>query len=323
LQLDARGYDNSIFHGIDGCELFSVDDWATVERQVESVCALLPQVVVISGWMLPAYERLLAEPRLSHAKFIMALDNPWTGSWKQRISRFRRRSFLRRVSMVVTGGERSRWFAESLGIPSSRIRVGAYCCDYDAFAPAMEHRLALPRWPRKFLFVGRMDPVKGIDELLEGYRMYRATAESPWTLSMCGLGPLDGRARGAVGVDPLGFVQPKNLPSVMADHGAFIIASRKEPWGVAIAEACAAGLPIACSDQCGAGIDLVRDWSNGFIFPAWSAAGVRDAMLGIHANEARLSDMGKLSQRLAVPYSAAHWARRWGRYLREVVGLPC
>ena len=36
------------------------------------------------------------------------------------------------------------------------------------------------------------------------------------------------------GVSDIGFVQPSELPRVFLEHGAYVIASRYEPWGVAI-----------------------------------------------------------------------------------------
>ena len=44
----------------------------------------------------------------------------------------------------------------------------------------------------------------------------------------------------------------------MAECGAFVLPSRKEPWGVVVQEAAAARMPVICSDSVGAGDHLVR-----------------------------------------------------------------
>ncbi len=315
VQLDARGYEASIFHGIDDVETLPAESIRDVDRQVEMVIEARPDVVVVSGWMLPAYRRLARDPRLHRARFVMAMDSYWTGSLRQRIIAVLRRPYLRRMSLVIGACERSRVFARHAGIPDARIRLGSYCCDLDAFDVANQARQRLEHWPRRFLFVGRLVEAKGLDVLLKGYDSYRRMVDDPWTLSICGTGPLESGLRGRPGVELLGFVQPASLPSVFASHGALVLPSRHEPWGVAIAEACAAGLPVACSERCGAGLDLVRDYSNGIVFAAEDPNGIRDALAYFHAHEHRLPDMGALSARLAVPYSARHWAIRWAEFL--------
>ncbi len=315
VQLDGRGYDSSILDGIDDVEALPAELERDVDRHVDMVLSARPDVLVVSGWMMPAYLRLARDPRLAGTRFVMSIDNAWQGTWKQRLSAALRRRYVRRMSLVVGAGERSRVFARHAGVPESRIRLGSYCCDFDAFSVAAEARRRRGHWPRRFLFVGRLVEAKGLDSLAEGYGRYRREVEHPWSLSICGKGPLEPVVRAQPGVEMLGFVQPAALPDVLANHGAFILPSRHEPWGVAIAEACAAGLPVACSERCGAGLDLVRDYSNGVVFAAEDPAGIRDALLYFHRNEDRLPQMGSISASMAVPYSARHWALRWAEYL--------
>ena len=315
VQLDARGYDSSIFDGIDDVLTISADRIDDVESQIEAVVAARPEVLVVSGWMLTAYLRLATDPRLRDTRFVMCIDRAWQGTMRQHITSLVRRRYLRRMSLVVAAGERSRVFARHMGVPEPRIRLGSYCCDFDAFAVAAESRRALPSWPRRLLFVGRLVEAKGLDTLVDGYARYRALVQDPWPLSICGRGPLEHLVEGQEGIELLGFVQPVDLPRIFAEHGALLLPSRHEPWGVAIAEACAAGLPVACSERCGAGVDLVRDYSNGITFASGDARGIRDALLYFHRHEERLEEMGRISSTLAMPYSARHWAMRWAEYL--------
>ena len=315
VQLDARGYESSIFDGIQDVATFPIDRIDDIDGQVEMVVAARPEVLVVSGWMLPAYMRLATDPRLRNVRLVMCMDNAWTGSMKQRITAVVRRRYLRRMALVVGAGERSRTFARQMGVPETRIRLGSYCCDFDAFSVAAKARCALVSWPKRLLFVGRLVEAKGLDTLVDGYSRYRACVPDPWPLTICGRGPLEHLLREREGVELLGFLQPADLPRVFAEHGALVLPSRHEPWGVVIAEACAAGLPVACSDRCGASLDLVRDYSNGITFAAGDACGIRDALLYFHRQEGRLEEMGRISSALAVPYSARHWAMRWAEYL--------
>ena len=48
----------------------------------------------------------------------------------------------------------------------------------------------------------------------------------------------------------------------------FVLPTREDIWGLVINEAMAIGLPIITTDKCIAGIELVKDFENGFIVPA-------------------------------------------------------
>src|SRR5207249_1567296 len=107
------------------------------------------------------------------------------------------------------------------------------------------------------------------------------------------------------------------LADVLAVSGCLILPSLFEPWGVVIAEACAAGLPIICTDACGAAFDLVRPDLNGQIVKAGDAESLARALHWIEQNEPRLPEMAAQSQALAKPFSAQSWADQWNRMLKE------
>src|SRR5690606_12298285 len=106
---------------------------------------------------------------------------------------------------------------------------GVNTCDQPLFAQVAERRGdAAP--PRRFLFVGRLVPDKGVDVLAAAYRAYRAAAEDPWPLLVRGVGPRADELAGLEGVEMLGFVQPPDLPAVFERAGCLVLPSRHEPW---------------------------------------------------------------------------------------------
>jgi glycosyltransferase involved in cell wall biosynthesis len=194
---------------------------------------------------------------------------------------------------------------------------GLYGIDWRAFQTAYERRASTGQWPKRFLFVGRFVQEKGIDLLLKAYAGYRTTVPEPWPLSLCGCGKLPGGV-GMEGVTDLGFVQPIHQPSVFAEHGVFVLPSRHEPWGVALVEAAAAGLPLISSEACGASVELVRPWHNGLLVPAGDSAALRGALLALHQAVDRLPKMGENACHLAGAFCAETWAERWARLLLDV-----
>lgn len=62
------------------------------------------------------------------------------------------------------------------------------------------------------------------------------------------------------------FMQPENLITEIEYSGCFILPSREEPWALVLHEFSAAGLPIICSNVCGASTVFVIPKYNGFVF---------------------------------------------------------
>ena len=130
--------------------------------------------------------------------------------------------------------------------------------------------------------VGRYVPQKDLHTLVKAYSLYRATVRHPWGLTCCGTGPDAALLEGVPGVEDIGFAQPQDLPAILERHGAFVLASQYEPWGVVIAETAASGLPIICTTACGASIDLVRPYYNGLLVTPGDAAALSRALRWMH-----------------------------------------
>jgi glycosyltransferase involved in cell wall biosynthesis len=298
------------------CELLSPEQRDDADHVASMVIARKPDVVVLCGWAVKSYVGLADDPALAGCKFILTLDTPWKGNLRQRIGKRWMRGFLQRMDAAMVAGERSAKLAELLGFPPEWIGRGMYAIDFDEMGTAVEMRTANGAvWSRKFLYVGRYAAEKGIDRLIGAYRAYRATiAESggsPWPLVCCGKGEMAGLLRGIEGLSDIGFVQPADLPRVMAEHGVLILPSRYEPWGAALVEGCAAGLPVIATAECGASLDVVRSFHNGLLTSAEDEAGLTRAMTWMHEHVDRLPEMGVRSRELAAAFSAERWADRW------------
>jgi glycosyltransferase involved in cell wall biosynthesis len=276
----------------------------------DKVAALRPDLVFLCGWFYPQYRALAYEPRLRTAKFVLGMDTPWTGAWQQRLNQIRLRGFMRRMEKIVVAGTKSADFAKRLDAAPGKIVTGLYGFDFTAFCERGGKKLdAHAEWPKRFLFAGRYVPEKGLPVLIDAYRRYRSSVPDPWPLHCCGLGPEAGILR-QEGVRDLGYVQPSALPELFADHGVFVMPSLEEPWGVAIGEAAATGLPLVCTEVCGAAVDLLRSYYNGITVPPGDPAALAAALAWMHHNHHRLPGFGQRSRNLAHPYSAEAWAER-------------
>jgi glycosyltransferase involved in cell wall biosynthesis len=266
---------------------------------------LQPDVLIVCSWHVTAYRRVA---RRSRALRILAMDNQWLGTPRQRLGILVSPWLLRPAyDRALVPGDRAAQFASKLGFRQDAIWRGSYSGDVSAFLAPVEDQSSEERG---FLFVGRLVPEKGVDVLVDAYAEYRSAVPAPWGLTVCGTGPLVDRVRAATGVEHLGFVQPSGLPRVFHRAGAFVLPSRFEPWGVVIHEACAAGLPIICSSVCGAVPSLVEDHWNGLIVEPGSVTSLALAMRRLHLmDDTQGREMGRRSADVANRYTPERWAQ--------------
>lgn len=284
---------------------------ASPEKVAALVLAEHPDVLVIGGWASPAFKALAFDSRLEDIPKVMIVDTAWNGSLRQILSRFRLHGYVRRFAGIIVGGRRGRAFARWIGFKPEQIFRSIYGYDADAFASCAAMREALGAWPRRFCFVGRYASIKGITTLLDAYARYRRSVPDPWELHCYGTGPLKDQMASVVGIVNHGFVSPADLPEALAHEGVFVFPSLHEPWGVALAEAAGAGLPIICSNQVASGDDLVRNGENGLVVKAGDAVVLANALATMHGRYAELPTMGERSRELARDFAPPAWADRW------------
>ncbi len=271
-----------------------------------------PDVLYTGGWFNKHYRSLMMSRELDSVARLLGLSTPWTGSWRQQFARLALRGLVKRSDRVIVCGERAWQYARALGFPERKIVRGLLSMDYPSFATVHRCRLEKPGgWPRRFLYIGRYAPEKGLDVLVDAYARYREQVSDPWPLACCGSGDDARLLRGQAGIEDMGFRQPQELPSIMADHGVLIAPSWTETWGVAIAESCAAGLPVICTEACGASVELIRPYHNGLLVGTGDAVAMARSMRWMHEHAELLAEMGERGQQLAASFSAELWARRW------------
>ena len=298
-------FDFDCLHLIEG-------DYVRDDLSVSDIIKLLeefdPQALYISGWMDKGYLKIGKIFKNRNIPVIAGLDSQIKNSIKQHLGTLIGRSYLKRcIDLLWVPGERQAQFARKLGYNGDRLLYGLYSCDWEKFSSIYKKRG--PAKPGRFLYVGRLISIKGIEQLVEAYQIYRKNTESPWELYIAGRGPMENEINGIEGIHYKGFLQPSELPSLMEECGVFILPSINEPWGVVIQEAAAAGMPVICSDACGAGVHLVQNNYSGFVFQTGNAKDLAYRMTSItKLNESRFKSMGSASYELSKQFSPAIWA---------------
>ncbi len=273
---------------------------------LERVRAFSPDAVLTCGWVDKGYMRVCRRLRAEGIPVIAGCDTQYTGSRRQWLGKLSAPMHLHRsIDVIWAAGERQKRLASFLGYPADRIWEGYYSCDLERFA-MVESAGAGRRW--SFVFVGRCVESKGAPILAEAYRRYAGQVTQPWPLRVAGTGPLEAVLREA-GATGEGFVQPENLPELLAEAGVLVLPSLSEPWGVVVHEAAAAGLSLLCSRACGAADRFLEEGQNGFWAETGSVEALADGMMTFHhLDDAMLERFSLRSRELARQISPDSWA---------------
>ena len=179
--------------------------------------------------------------------------------------------------VIVSTEHESEQLRRLYGLPTSRIRVIPCGVDLRAFTPGTPAERAaarsevMPGDTPSLLFVGRLDPIKGLDLLLESVSLMRTRAR----LTVIG-GDLVGdpeleRLRSvahALGIaDRVTFAGALPQPELHKYYraaDALVVTSCYESFGLAAVEALASGTPVVAS-QVGGLPCVVRDGENGLL----------------------------------------------------------
>jgi glycosyltransferase involved in cell wall biosynthesis len=280
------------------------DEYASLQKEVEDT---RPDILLVCSWHIPAY-RHLAGRLPGRSVRVLCMDNQWLGTAKQYAGCLAAPLYLwPNYDVAFAAGKRQAEFARRLGFARARIVEGHYSCDTGRFAAQFEQRAQRPL-SKSFMFVGRLVPEKGIDTLFAAWREFSAR-NTDWKLKVVGAGSVDRWGGLPANVELLGFVQPSALPAGFLQGDVFVLPSRFEPWGVVVHEAAATGMPIVCSDACGAG-DAFVNGENGIVVPRNDPAALARAFATISTlTEDRIRAMGAQSLVLAKRRTPSTWAR--------------
>jgi glycosyltransferase involved in cell wall biosynthesis len=172
-------------------------------------------------------------------------------------------------------------FARLLGFDRKKILMPLYSADTNNFYRynKVHINLKAEQFPKNLLFVGRFEKEKGLELLVDAFLSICKNYD--WTLTLIGNGSMKQKIQQkAQGNDIFihEFLQPKDLVSFTKEAGVFCLPSSYEPWGVVIHEFVCAGLPVICSDTCGAASVFVKEGFNGFKFKTGSFVDLRQKL---------------------------------------------
>jgi 1,2-diacylglycerol 3-alpha-glucosyltransferase len=232
---------------------------------------------------------------------------------------------------AIAGGRPHVAYLRELQFPISRIGRFYDVVDNEFFrnGAARSRRTESPtqfQLPnRYFLYVGRLAPEKNLEVLIRSFAESRARG-SRSSLVLVGDGPLRHRLENQVqeaglesSVRFAGLKSTAELLPYYAFAHALVLPSRREPWGLVVNEALAAGLPVIVSNRCGCAEDLVAPGINGFVFNADRGEELTDFLWRVDQwSPKERAFAGRRSEELVSRYSPHNWAEEVLRLVRTV-----
>jgi glycosyltransferase involved in cell wall biosynthesis len=261
-----------------------------------------PDVVVVSGWSTFASQAAIAWCRAHGVPYVLLVEShdlEPRSAWRRTIKGAVVPRLLRAAASVLVVGSAARESVVARGATS--VRVFANTIDVASWttrAQQLERRR--PDDDVVVLSVARLVPEKGIEDLIRGVA---EAGDSRLRLVVAGAGPrrealVELAAELGVRLTILGHLAEGELAQTYVDADVFALLSHHEPWGVAVNEAAASGLPLLLSDRVGAAADLLVDGRNGFLVPAGDVPEAARALRRLVAEPELRQELGTRSREL-------------------------
>lgn len=162
-----------------------------------------------------------------------------------------------------------------------------------------------------FLYVGRLIALKGIVELLKGWK---AADLHDATLLLVGDGNQRKEIESLIKTENIknvilaGKVDYDNIAPYYAMADCFVIATLEDNWSLVVPEAMSCGLPVICSIYNGCWPELVKP-ENGWTFDPIEVESVAGVFKESFTRRDEFATMGEASQRIVANHTPMHAAQ--------------
>jgi glycosyltransferase involved in cell wall biosynthesis len=215
--------------------------------------------------------------------------------YKNRFNMMLTRTMLKHAAHVITASEEMRRILIGIGADPDHITAVHTGVDTEFFTPQSRENtrkvLGLPVGVTIFLFVGRLHPWKGVNELIEVARLCP-------DLRFVFIGP------GIVPAHPANcmFVGKKSPGEVRVWLNAadcLVLPTHTEAIPTSVMEAFACGIPAIVTDVGGCP-EIVEDGKNGLLVPVRDVEKIRDAVIWMHNYPDSRREMGRQARNTVI-----------------------
>lgn len=258
----AQGYASRVFQPRGGI------DWTLVRLAARERYATF----VFGGWDTVTTSVALLVLMLRGVPYLVWTDTPDMAARRGPLKRVLRRWWLKRVfehaSFVMGTGAPALAALRAMGCEPVKLRNLPYFVDLQALVPPAA---ADPTVKLAYLSSGRLHRDKGYDVALRALARVHSK-DRQFSYSIAGIGPERAaleRLADELGIRDcvhfLGWLEPAAMVDFYRSGQIFLHPARREPYGVVVLEAMAAGLAVVASDATAAAVDRITDGMNGYL----------------------------------------------------------
>lgn len=272
-------------------------------QTIRAVLASRASLTVVAGWNDWTRRIILVALSLLGRRYVIWTDTPRASATaKHKLRNFFVRLFAARASAVMGTGKMAVGSLRAMGIPGDKI------INFPYWVPLPSEVTPGRKSPEtvRFACLGRLVPYKNFACAIRALALVK---EGLPQLDIIGSGPERASLQRVVkeaGVEArvrfVGFLDAADVSRYLREECDCLLhtADTLEPFGVAIAEAMAHGLPVIASDSCGAAIDRITDGENGFLLPTpVTAELLAERMREFVRDPGKISTMGRAARRTA------------------------
>lgn len=284
---------------------------------VDFIYKVSPALIICSARSDKGYLKALLRVRKDF-KTVGITDTPYNGSVRHRIQVLFSYFFYRRYyDYLWVAGTRQFEFSKRLGFPNSNVFKRSLVCDSVFYE--QQRRIPAGSYPKTIYYVGRFSEEKGVMLLYEVFKSF-CLQNKEWKLVFIGNGPLKDQLIENEQIQVLPFKNYREICAMVDEIGVLCLPSYSEQWGLVLNEFAALGVPIICSDTCGAATDFVINGYNGAIFKTRDPKDLLNKLNVVTAQSpAQLHKMGENGKVLAYSYHPKMFAAALSSILSEGV----
>ena len=180
----------------------------------------------------------------------------------------------------------------------------------------IREKLGIPE-EHMIISVGRIIHLKGFDILLKAAE----ALDESWGICIVGgqetstLAELrhDRKVRNVHYID---FLPKEKLWEYYQAADLFVLPTRNDPWGLVVNEAMANALPVVTTTQCIAGLEMVKDGVNGYLYDCENVDGLKDIFNKVSMHIEELAELSEEALRTAGNYTIEKMVKAHVDYIR-------
>lgn len=222
--------------------------------------------------------KLITKCKLTKTPYVLNADGVMLATHGNMFRDFAKRFLIKGAKGYFASGEYAKKYFMKYGADEDRIFYHTFSTlhknDLIKELPSkgrileIREKLGIPTNAKVAVAVGRFIPLKRFDVLIKMWKKM----PSNYYLIIIGGGPEENRYRSLISESHISnialekFHEKEKLKEFYICADVLIHPTSYDVWGLVINEALACGLPVVVSDHCVAGLELIRQGINGFVF---------------------------------------------------------